>query len=723
MKYDDLDKTKDLFDFTPEVPTPIENIEMEGASKEYLTDDLGLTPLNEEDKTPKVTNEHKPSKKKSSLKNKWNSLDKKKKIIIIASSVIILILIIVLVLVLVLKKDDEKPTTNDTPKAPEVIIEKDNYIYKDGILTFIDDGENEIGTYTCKNSNEKLCYVVDYSDEDDFDTVKNVYENGSLITRRSKIYFNKYVFIYDNSKEKDGSIILYNIESKKTEGAYTLVKGFNDSNFVILRNDKNKYGLVEITEDEIKDKIDFSFDYLGMINKDANLVAKTSNKYYIYNKDGKALSKSSSYPIKSYNNERFVNSDEGKYQAYDFKGNSLFSDTYDFIELRSNFAVLIKDNKLYIRDYNDNKYMENGITLGNNNYNTLNVYNEDKEKIETREAYNITVNEGIITINYKIKNKEKTVTVDMQEKDLNKDLKYANYLDGKIYFYKDEDKNELLGSYSCINKNENELNHCYVARDSFYSKNGIETDHSSDIGVIPIFNERYVFIMDSLDPTNNPNIVLYDLKTNRTLSKYLNVDTGSYTKEENLTFKEADQIYVMAKSKSSNNYGLIRIGKEDVKGVIGFKYASIEKLRDYIMVKDSASTYSLFDYTGREITGKYGYRIVDYKNEYLKVTDNSSFYVYDFKGNKLEDMKYDYIALEDDYYVVINAGGLDIHKYTDQTFKLSETIPVESDNSYQISTTEYSYIIKVKNTTYEFSKLDGSNVKENNNNEENNEES
>lgn len=36
MKYDDLDKTKDLFDIVDEVPSPIENIEMEGVNKENL---------------------------------------------------------------------------------------------------------------------------------------------------------------------------------------------------------------------------------------------------------------------------------------------------------------------------------------------------------------------------------------------------------------------------------------------------------------------------------------------------------------------------------------------------------------------------------------------------------------------------------------------------------------------------------------------------------------
>ena len=41
MKYNDLEKTKDLFDISDaEVPSPIEDIDREGVSKENLTDDL-----------------------------------------------------------------------------------------------------------------------------------------------------------------------------------------------------------------------------------------------------------------------------------------------------------------------------------------------------------------------------------------------------------------------------------------------------------------------------------------------------------------------------------------------------------------------------------------------------------------------------------------------------------------------------------------------------------
>ena len=68
MKYDDLEKTKELFEIDEDVPTPIENIEMEGISKDTVTDEftLGLT-----DKEASIINKNiKEKEEKSSKKSK-----------------------------------------------------------------------------------------------------------------------------------------------------------------------------------------------------------------------------------------------------------------------------------------------------------------------------------------------------------------------------------------------------------------------------------------------------------------------------------------------------------------------------------------------------------------------------------------------------------------------------------------------------------------------------
>ena len=86
MKYEDLDKTQDLFDI-PEnfVPSPIENIEMEGVTKKDLGSDIQVNEEKLEEKPQENENkkDKKAKKDKKSLKEKWANLPKKKKIIII----------------------------------------------------------------------------------------------------------------------------------------------------------------------------------------------------------------------------------------------------------------------------------------------------------------------------------------------------------------------------------------------------------------------------------------------------------------------------------------------------------------------------------------------------------------------------------------------------------------------------------------------------------------
>ena len=63
MKYDDLDKTKDLFDIVDEVPSPIENIEMEGVNKENLAKTETVVQTAKEEKKPTSGKSKKKDKK------------------------------------------------------------------------------------------------------------------------------------------------------------------------------------------------------------------------------------------------------------------------------------------------------------------------------------------------------------------------------------------------------------------------------------------------------------------------------------------------------------------------------------------------------------------------------------------------------------------------------------------------------------------------------------
>lgn len=720
MKFDDLEKTKDLFDIAEDdVPSPIDDIDSEGISKENLSDDLtfGLsgedavegqkedTLLDSEDKAL-IDNKKKKKEKKPRRKFKevWASWSKKKKILVIVGAVLVLLLIVGLILFLVLRDTEEE----EKPEEPEVIVEMDNYIYRDGTLIFLNSDGDEIGTYECMNKSEELCFVPNYSDEDNFDGEKNVYEDETLIERPSKIYQDNYVFVFDNEDAEDENIILYNIEEAKEEDTYTLVKGFSDSDFVILQDTNNKYGALEFNNDGYDEVFEFSYDYLGRMNSEASIVARTSDRYYIYDTQGKNLSQGIRYEIKSYNDKYIVVNNNG-YYVYDYDGNLIFDDAYDYIELLDDYAVLIDRGLLYIRDYNNNKYNEVGVEVGSQYYNPLNVYSEDKVFIETRRAYEITVSDGMIDVTYTQDNRDRTQSIDLADGTMSMNYKYISYFDGVLYFYRDEEKTDELGSYKCTNQNASDLTNCTIATDSFYSKNGIEEDKSGSVGWIPIYNSRFVFILDTID-LNNPTIVLYDLETSKTLARYATVDSGAYTGKKEVSFVNTDATYVMAQVKSDNEYGLIRIS-DNVSGTIGFDYASIEKLRDYYLVGTSTGTYKLVSNVGVDVTKKeYGQRIVDYVGTHLVAGKENEYYVYDFEGNRLweDEGAYKYVALYDNYYVVVTSNNhLNIHKYDSDVYTLSETIEISGSdyaNAFSVTATNggFRVVITSTNTTYTY---------------------
>ena len=263
-----------------------------------------------------------PKGKKEEKPNKSN----KKKIIIIVSIVLVILIITsILLYFLVFKKDN----TPDKSKDPVVVIEKDNYRYEDGKLIFIDKDKNELGSYTCENKSENLCYVANFSNEDSFDSFKRVYENGLPINNRTDIILDNYVFVYDNMKKENGNIALYDINKEKVLDTISLVKEVKD-NKVIFKKD-NKYGLIEITEKEIKENIKNSYDYMGYIEDTNALVVSNNNNYLLIDFDGKELTKSVPGAIKTFDDNKLSVKVGSNYYVYGYDGKMIIDNSYDYI--------------------------------------------------------------------------------------------------------------------------------------------------------------------------------------------------------------------------------------------------------------------------------------------------------------------------------------------------------------------------------------------------------
>ena len=607
-----------------------------------------------------------PKKKKQKLcqrlKNNWHDLSKKKKLLVAFLSVFLLATITVgTILILKSFKKDEKPT-----KKPDQIVVKDNYSYENGVLTFLNSESKAIGTYKCTNKEEELCYVAYVSDEDGFDTPKAEYEDGKKVKVRTQIYFDKYVFIYDNKEAEKGIITLYNIATGKSEEYYQTVKSYDlsVSNLLVLKNSDSQYGLVEMTTDGIKTKIDFKYDFMGIIydqgETDKYAAVETKDKWYLVDYNGKVVTSGMKYKILGYSNGYLKMKDEAnRYLVSDFTG-KLVSEGHKYVYLVDNYYLYVdSENKLFIKDFNNNKMNEDGIILFNSDYGMTAIYNEEGTRVKTKYAALITPSPDTLSITINDGSEDgKTIHVDLNEGNVSKSLKFYSYFGGKLYFYEDEAKETVIGSYPCTNTNQDltqGLKSCFPASDTIYENNEME-DSSARNSMIPIFNQKYVFVYDSpaTGEASDVSIKLYDLSSgsSKPIGTYASVNTYTPDNGGILTHVNTDSANIIIKNKS-NKFGMIEISESGVSKVYDFSYNAMEKLGEYILVQSSNNKWKLL--LGNLIsTIEYDGKVVNYNEDYVKVLKGTRYYVYDYEGQQVLDTSYKFVDLYEDYVAVVD---------------------------------------------------------------------
>lgn len=652
-----------------------------------------------EDDEMVITKEKKKKPQKNKKKFSFKNLTKKQKIIFIVSiSLIVLVITFILVYFLVIKKDKKLDDNKEKP----VIVEKDNYIYNNGTLKFLDKDDKTIGEYVCENKDENKCYVAYLTNENKTDLPVYLDEKESPLQRRSQIYNNKYVFV------QDGDIInLYNITDKKKESSYKTIKvGSTKESIVAFTDEKGKYGVLSIN-DEIKELAKAKYDYIDIYNSDDTFIAKEGSSYHLIKDDNK-VSKDFSNEISAFN-DKFIVSDN---TLYDLNGNKVINKEYEYIMLDKDFVFGVNSRKITIYDNSLNKLNEEEIKLKSLDYKTSYIFDEKNSLKETKKPFEFTYSNGKITVTYD--DKEKTINV--YEGLFSSKLDFVNYFDGKLYFYSDEDKENLIGKYTCKNKNDvtsktTELTNCFVAKES---KIVNETS-----GYIPIFNSSYVFISD------NSSVILYDLKNSKNLSEYKAVDTGIGA--EKVTHVSALNSLVYCQN-TSDGFGAITFGSNGPSGVIAFtdtksddpsgKTLSISFMKDLLLVKREKKNF-LYDKIGNEIASS-TFDIVDYVSSYMLVKNNDNYLVYSLKGNILSE-EGKYIKLYDNYFALVKKdNSLNIYTYKDaKKGILDVNIQIKGNDAsaFEISEDEKNYIVKVNSNNYTFDKVTGNLVSGDNNEE------
>lgn len=654
------------------------------------------------EKSPKKTKAKKAKPQKEKKEFFWKRLSKKGKIIVITVGSIILFAIIALILYFFVFKKDNKPKSEDE----NVVIEKDNYIYENGKLKFLDENDNVIGSYTCKDKDDKKCYVATLSNEDTFDLPKYVDEEGKVLEKRSKIYGGRFVFVYDDKK-----ITLYDIKNQNKSGEYELIKtGDIDENLVVAKKVKGDYGIIKISKTEAKNLLEFDYEYLGIFNSSETFVAKDGTSSYLVNSLGENISEKIRGEIRSFNEDYLAIYMDDSYSLYNYAGEKVLSGSYDYLDFANTYVFAISGIKLYGYDKTLFKLNEAAIKLKSNEYRKTYVFDKDNNLKETKKAYSMTFTENEIQIELA---EGSTKTINLNEVKLNKANDFVNYYDGTLYFYADEEKTNLLGTYSCSNKNEvdassENFTNCFIAKEKT-----IVNDNAK--GYLPIVNNNYVFIKDVKTNGASDVIQLYDIAKSKVKVKYQVVDSGAGS--DNITHLQTLNNVVYAQN-TSGYYGAITFSTDGPTGLIAFKEndvgtSKIMELDGNIIARRGNTNY-LYDRLGKKLATT-TFDMIEYQDGYLVVKNGSKYLIYTMpNGNSgsILSNELDYIKLYDKFFIGIKDKKLNVYYYTNGKDKLlTEDIPVKSNSasSYKLEIYTDSYEIKAieseaTSTDYKFNK-------------------
>ena len=661
---------KDMIEINVKDEKPNEIVEID-ENEEITATQYDLPVTGTKNKSPKKSGGH-------------SGMSRNTKIGIIVGLCVLLVIGIGIIIYFVFfnkKKEEPKKGSSD---EETVIVEKDNYSFKNGKLIFKDE-DKELGEYACDNNNDVLCYVAYFSNEDEFDVTEKVYESGIKIQNRSDIYHSNYVFVYDNEKKENGNLKLYDIKNQKVIEEYKLVKEINEDKAIVKDTDDN-YHILVFSADEVKDLTKDTYDYVGHIADTDKIIIAVNSNYILLDLDGESVSKEVPGSIKNFDDKNIsVLVDKEKF-LYNYDGEKVIETGFDYIRFVEDYVIGASNKKLYVYDFDGSPMNIDGIRISSNKYNTRLIYGEDLKQTGREVAFDAFVTSNNMRIEY---GTEEFELINLSEGAFSKTLDYINYLQGKLYFYSDEAKTKLIGTYTCKNANvvsndTNELKNCFIATETNILKPGDEVE-----SYVPIYNKKFAFISD-VDSTNKGSIILYDLSTSTQKATYSAVDAGYHKAGSKVNFVDTAGTLVAAKN-TSNSYGVINIGTSDVTSVIKFRddtdkdnvKTNVElKLldKDYL-VKRSDGTYHLYNSKGTELTKGLttSNEIVQLYDKYVKVKSGSKYLIYGLDGT-ITSLEYKFIYMTDLVYVAVNdSNKIEVYKYSDKNTNLvSEDISVDN---------------------------------------------
>ena len=257
-------------------------------------------------------------------------------------------------------------------------------------LWFYDESGSLVGTYDCNYEN------CGYAQETLLDSTYGINYYKSQQTTPNAFISNRYAIITDTASNTNEPII-YDVVNQQKAGPFGGYKMYFiglESDYIIIIDSKGKYGVMQMTSDQMLQKIPSEYDYIALQNKKDKTNKRVSIDKFITEKDGKwqlidatnnVLSASYIHPIVEFDDNNIItkstpfvqneenidtNSDsqtnefeegdysfdysssEEVYRLYSYSGSQLLPGDYRLLEfITDNYiGVYTQESQYYIMD-------------------------------------------------------------------------------------------------------------------------------------------------------------------------------------------------------------------------------------------------------------------------------------------------------------------------------------------------------------------------------------
>jgi len=316
---------------------------------------------------------------------------------------------------MIYKIDDEKKydSPNSTFSTERAVYDSNEHkiIFKNITV------DGPIGKYDCtvEEKGNNYCYLAyEFSTTDMYNLEEGI-STGNMAT---SIIDNRYVFVKDStiydgegkSHSQKNPIILYDLLEKKELERYTAIKDNSDyvNSILIVKDTNHKWGLVNISNGEVKNLVEFEYDYIGTVNGLFMLVK--DNWYYTFDSQNNQKVGPFNNQISNMNGFYIVTNEgeyrsgtENNYRLYTATGEKVLVESgNNYIKIVEKLALVVNsNNKLCVYQSDGTKLIEDELDLYTATYHS--------REGENFVAFNASTENNILTINTINSNSEEII--------------------------------------------------------------------------------------------------------------------------------------------------------------------------------------------------------------------------------------------------------------------------------------------------------------------------